>query len=344
MKAWVIERVTNVLEDEEPLKLVELPDPKIGEKEILVRVCACGVCHTEIDEIEGRVLPTFYPIVPGHQIVGEVVEIGEEVKNFKPGDRVGVGWIYHSCEKCDYCRRGLENLCSEFKATGKDVNGGYAEYFKVREGFAVPIPQGFRYEEVAPLLCAGAIGYRALKLASPKDGDYIGLIGFGASGHLVLKFIQALFPGAKVFVFSRTEAERKLALALGAFWAGNIGEEPPKLLNCAIDTTPVWRPPLATLKFLKPGGRLIINAIRKEETDKQELLSLEYHRDLWLEKEIKTVANVTRKDILELFQIVQTFGIKPEYEVYPFSMANQALRDIKQRKIRGAKVLKIVEG
>jgi len=343
MKAWVIEKTTSVLEEEEPLKLVDLPIPEIKEDEVLIRVYACGICHTEIDEIEGRVLPSIYPIVPGHQIVGEVVKVGEEVKRFKPGDKVGVGWIYYSCERCEYCKKGLENLCSEFKATGKDVNGGYAEYFKVKENFAISLPKGFKYEEVAPLLCAGAIGYRALKIASPKDGDYIGLVGFGASGHLVLKLIKALFPCAKIFVFSRTEAERKLALELGAFWAGDIGEEPPKLLNCAIDTTPVWRPPLTTLKFLKPGGRLVINAIRKEEIDKQELLNLEYHRDLWLEKEIKTVANVTRRDIIELFQIAQTFGIKPEYEVYSFNMINQALKDIKQRKIRGAKVLKIVE-
>jgi len=343
MKAWVIEKITNVLEDPEPLKLVELEDPIPAEDEIVIKVHACGVCHTEIDEIEGRALPSFFPIIPGHQIVGEVVEIGEEVKNFKVGDRAGAGWIYHSCEKCEYCKRGLENLCSAFKATGKDVHGGYAEYFKIKETFAFHLPKRFSYEELAPLFCAGAIGYRALKLANPRDEQNIGLIGFGASAHLVLKLIKALFPFSKVFVFARDPKQRELALKLGAFWTGTFEEKPPQNIYCAIDTTPVWKPPLSILKYLVPGGRLVINAIRKEEHDKDAFLNLNYEKDLWMEKEIKTVANVTRKDIKEFLQIAETFNIKPEIEVYPFDKANQALKDIKNRKIKGAKVLKIVE-
>lgn len=342
MKAWIIENISNLLENETPLKLTELEDPKPQKDEIIIKVHACGVCHTEIDEIEGRALPSFFPIIPGHQIVGEVVEVGEEVKNFKVGDRAGAGWIYSSCEKCDYCKKGLENLCSAFKATGKDVHGGYAEYFKIKETFAFHLPKRFSYEEAAPLFCAGAIGYRSLKLANPRDEQNIGLVGFGASGHLVLKLIKALFPFSKVFVFARNPIQKELALSLGAFWAGDIDEEPPRKLHCAIDTTPVWKPPLSVLKHLVPGGRLVINAIRKEDYDKEAFLNLDYARDLWMEKEIKTVANVTRKDIKEFLQIAETFNIRPEIEVYSFEKANQALKDIKNKKIKGAKVLKLV--
>ncbi|MCD6548451.1 MAG: zinc-dependent alcohol dehydrogenase family protein [Thermodesulfobacterium sp.] len=343
MKAWVIEKIVDLSKNSKPLKLVELENPCPAEDEIIIKVYACGVCHTEIDEIEGRALPSFFPIVPGHQIVGEVVEVGSEVKNFKIGDRAGAGWIYSSCEKCEYCKRGVENLCSQFKATGKDVHGGYAEYFKIKESFAFHLPKRFSYEEVAPLFCAGAIGYRSLKLANPRDEQNIGLIGFGASGHLVLKLIKALFPFSKIFVFARNPKQRELALNLGAFWVGNIGDEPPQKLHCAIDTTPVWKPPLSVLKYLLPGGRLVINAIRKEDHDKNALLDLNYAKDLWLEKEIKSVANVTRKDIKEFLQLAETFNIKPEVEIYPFERANQALKDIKNKKIKGAKVLKIAE-
>ncbi|PMP97931.1 MAG: alcohol dehydrogenase [Thermodesulfobacterium geofontis] len=342
MKAWIIEKIIHISEEIEPLKLLELEEPEPAEDEIVIKVHACGICHTEIDEIEGRAKPSFFPIIPGHQIAGEVIKIGSEVKNFKIGDRAGAGWIYSSCEKCEYCKRGLENLCSKFKATGKDVHGGYAEYFKIKETFAFPLPQRFSYEEVAPLFCAGAIGYRSLKLANPRDEQNIGLIGFGASGHLVLKLIKALFPFSKVFVFARNSVQRKLALDLGAFWAGDIGDEPPQKIHCAIDTTPVWKPPLSVLKYLVPGGRLVINAIRKEDKDKDAFLNIDYARDLWMEKEIKTVANVTRKDIKEFLQLAETFNIKPEIEIYPFEKANQALKDIKNKKIKGAKVLKIV--
>lgn len=343
MKAWVIEKISNISETKNFLNLIELEDPIPLKDEIIIKVYACGICHTEIDEIEGRAMPSFFPIIPGHQIVGEVVEVGKEVNKFKVGDRAGAGWIYFCCEKCEYCKKGLENLCSNFKATGKDVHGGYAEYFKIKESFAFHLPKSFSYEEIAPLFCAGAIGYRALKLASPKDEQNIGLIGFGASAHIVLKLIRALFPFSKVFVFARNPEERKFALNLGAFWTGDIGETPPQKIHCAIDTTPVWKPPLSVLKFLVPGGRLVINAVRKENIDKEALLSLDYSQDLWLEKEIKTVANVTRKDIIEFLKIAETFNIRPYIEIYPFQKAEQAIRDIKEKKIKGAKVLRIVE-
>lgn len=340
MRAWLITEITDVEKDDRPLKLVELRKPQIKEKEILIKVKACAVCHTEIDELEGRVLPSFFPIVPGHQVVGEVVSIGKEVKKFKIGDRVGAGWIYFSCGKCEFCQKGFENLCEDFKATGRDVNGGYAEYFQINEDFAFKLPENFTYEESAPLFCAGAIGYRSLKLSNIEDGQKLGLIGFGAANHLVLKIARYLYPNSKIFVFSRTERERELAKQLGAYWTGDIEEEPPEKIHSAIDTTPVWKPPFYILRHLLPKGRLVINAIRKEEIDKEEILKIDYSRDLWLEKEIKSVANVTRRDISEFLEIAEKIPIKPEIEIYPFEKANEALKDIKGRKIKGAKVLK----
>jgi len=341
MKAWIIKEISDLTHNFEPLILANIDDPILSDYEILIKVHACGVCHTEIDEIEGRAMPSFLPIVPGHQIVGEVVEVGKVVTKFKIGDRVGAGWIYFACGKCDYCKRGLENLCEDFKATGKDASGGYAEYFKIHEDFAFFIPENFTYEESAPLFCAGAIGYRALKLAKLENGQNIGLVGFGASGHIVLKIIKYLYPDSKVLVFSRTEKERNLAKKLGVYWTGDFDEEPPEKINSAIDTTPVWKPPFLILKYLKPSGRLIINAIRKEEIDKEELLKIDYSRDLWLEKEIKSVANITRNDISEFLSLASKIPIKPEIEIYEFKDANKALNDIKNRKIKGAKVLKI---
>ncbi len=343
MKAWVIDKISDLAIEKKPLKLIETEIPVPEDDEILIKVYACGVCHTEIDEIEGRLKPSFFPLIPGHQITGEIVERGKKAKKFNIGDRVGAGWIYFSCGKCEYCRKKLENLCPYFLGTGKDVHGGYAEYFKIKENFAFPIPKNFDFVEAAPLFCAGAIGYRSLMLTKIKDKSSIGLIGFGASAHIVLKTIKHTYPESSVFVFARDENQRKFALNLGAIWAGDIDDEPPSKLDAAIDTTPVWSPPFKTLKHLKPGARLVINAIRKEETDKATLLAIDYQRDFWLEREIKSVANVTRKDIKDFLKIAEEIPIKPEVEIYSFEEANNAILDIKNRKIKGAKVLKIGE-
>lgn len=342
MKAWLLEEIKSLNENKKPLVLKEIAEPEIeNENEIIIKVHSCGICHTEIDEIEGRAMPAFFPIILGHQIAGTVYKTGKKVKKFKPGDRAGAGWIYSSCQLCFFCKNGLENLCKNFKGTGKDANGGYAEFFKINEDYAFKLPESFSFEEIAPLFCAGAIGYRSLKLTGLKDGENIGLVGFGASGHLVLKMIKFLFPSSKIFVFSRTMAERELSLKLGAFWAGDIEENPPERLNAAIDTTPVWKPPISVLKYLFPSGKLVINAIRKEDIDKDFLLKINWERDLWLEKEIKSVANVTRNDIKDFLEIAEKANIKPEIEIYSFDKANEALIDIKEKKIRGAKVLKI---
>jgi len=341
MKAMVLNQITDIAENKSPLELIHLPQPIPGDKEILVKVSACGVCHTELDEIEGRTPPQIFPMVLGHQVVGTVEKLGSNASKFKIDDRVGIAWIYSACGKCEFCLAGNENLCTDFKATGRDAFGGYAEFMKVPEDFAFPIPEIFSNSGAAPLLCAGAIGYRSLHLTNLEDGHNLGLTGFGASAHLVLMMAKHKFPNSKIYVFARSEKEREFAMELGAEWAGDTEQEPPEKLNCIIDTTPVWKPIIEAIKNLKPGGRLIINAIRKEELDKDYLLKLDYPEHLWMEKEIKSVANVARRDVSEFLNLAAEIPIKPEFQEYALTDANKALIELKQRKIRGAKVLKI---
>jgi len=341
MRAMVLKELCSLRENRAPLEMASLPDPAPGEKEILVRVSACGVCHTELDEIEGRTPPPRLPVVLGHQVVGVVAVLGAKTNRFRLGDRVGIGWIHWACGRCASCLEGNENLCEDFRATGRDVHGGYAEYTVVSEDFAFRIPHVFSDAEAAPLLCAGAIGYRSLRLTGIRDGQTLGLTGFGASAHLVLKMVRHRFPRSRIYVFARSDRERGFAVELGAAWAGNTEEVPPKKLDCIIDTTPVWGPIVAALKHLRPGGRLVINAIRKEEADKDALLALDYPTHLWLEKEIKSVANVARTDIREFLELAAEIPIVPEIQEYPLQDANTALLELKERKIRGAKVLRI---
>lgn len=333
MKAMLLESLGDINPLQTPLKLVQHPEPTLAPGDVLLKITRCGVCHTELDEIEGRTPPPQLPVIPGHQVVG-VVEEGAN-----KGQRVGVAWIASACGECDFCKSGRENLCPHFKATGRDVDGGYAEYMKVRADFVHPIPESLSDSEAAPLLCAGAIGYRSLKLSNLQDGQTLGLMGFGGSNHLVLKLAKHKFPNSKIFVFSRNPAEREFAMSLGAAWAGAIDQNPLEALDAVIDTTPVWGPDVEALKVLKSGGRLVINAIRKEEKDKDALLQLNYPAHLWMEKEIKSVANVTRKDVREFLQIAAEANLKPEYQEYKLEDANQALVEMKQGKIRGAKVL-----
>lgn len=341
MKAMVLTNIWSLAENKSPLEMADLPDPVPGEKEILVKVLTCGVCHTELDEIEGRTPPPRFPVVLGHEVVGRVEDKGSRADKFEIGDRVGIGWIYSACGECTSCMEGNENLCEDFKATGRDANGGYAEYAVVSEDFAFKIPEVFSDSEAAPLLCAGAIGYRSLRLTGINDGQNLGLTGFGASAHLVLKMARHKYPKSKVFVFARSEKERNFAQELGAVWAGDTEEESPERLDCIIDTTPVWKPIVEALRNLKGGGRLVINAIRKEEVDKQHLLKLDYPTHLWLEKEIKSVANVARRDISEFLELAAQIPIIPEVQEFSLQEANRALMELKERKIRGAKVLRI---
>ena len=337
----ILNKIINLNKNKNPLELVVLPQSIPKEKEILIKVSTCGVCHTELDEIEGRTPPPFFPMVPGHQVVGKIVETGRNALKHKIGERVGVAWIFSACGKCKFCQSGDENLCLDFKATGRDAFGGYAEYMTVPEDFAFLIPDVFSDSEAAPLLCAGAIGYRSLRLTKMKNGYNLGLTGFGASAHLVLMIAKHKFPNSKIFVFVRSEKEREFAMELGAIWAGDTDDNAPEKLNCIIDTTPAWKPIVEAMKNLKPGGRLVINAIRKEEIDKEYLLKLDYPAHLWMEKEIKSVANVARRDVSEVLKLAAEIPIKPEIQEYSLEDANEALIDLKERKIRGAKVLKI---
>jgi propanol-preferring alcohol dehydrogenase len=260
---------------------------------------------------------------------------------YAEGDRVGVGWIYSACGKCGFCLSGNENLCADFRATGRDADGGYAEYMTLPERFAYGIPDVFSDAEAAPLLCAGAIGYRSLRLTGIENGRSLGLTGFGASAHLVLKMARHRFPDSEVYVFARSEKEREFAVELGAVWAGDTQDESPRKLDAIIDTTPVWKPVVEAMKNLEPGGRLVINAIRKEDADKDYLLECDYTTHLWMEKEIKSVANVARRDVSEFLALAAEIPIKPEIQEFPLDGANEALVQLKQRKIRGAKVLRI---
>lgn len=339
MRAWVINKTGGILNDGEVLKFVEMDIPELRDDEILIKVTACGVCHTEIDEIEGRTPPSVFPMIPGHEIVGIVAEKGKKAGKFKIGDRVGVAWIADCCGRCSRCKSGEENLCNGFKATGRDRNGGYAEFTSAKEEFAYRIPEEIEDEYAAPLLCAGAVGFRSLKLAAIRDGDGLGFTGFGASAHLVLKFAKNLYPRSGIYVFARNENERRFALELGAVWAGDTGEESPVRLKAIIDTTPVWRPVVKAMRNLEAGGRLVINAIRKEDADRDVLRELDYSKDLWLEKEIKSVANVTRQDVLESLSLATEYGVRSEIEPFELNNALVALKEIKSKIIRGAKVL-----
>jgi alcohol dehydrogenase, propanol-preferring len=341
LKAMTIQQIGEISPGHPPLEPMSLPIPNPESGQVLIKVAVCGICHTELDEIEGRTLPAFLPIIPGHQVVGRVVRSGVGASHYAAGDRVGVAWIFSACGQCNYCRSGFENLCSHFQATGRDANGGYAEYMVANEAFCYPIPSNLTDAQAAPHLCAGAVGYRSLRLTGMQNGQNLGLSGFGASGHLVLKLVQNHFPASKVYVFSRSQGERNFSLELGAIWAGDFTDTPPNKLDAIIDTTPIWKPVVESMRNLNPGGRLVINAIRKENSDINYLLNISYPTHLWEEKEIKSVTNVTRKDVEEFLDLAGRIPILPEIQEYPFEKASQALFDLKNRKIRGAKVLRI---
>lgn len=339
MFAMVLDRPVNLAETDSPLRPAELPVPVPGPGEVLVKVSVCGVCHTELDEIEGRTPPAFYPIALGHQVVGTVEAVGESTHRLSAGSRVGIAWLYSTCGACDACLAGRENLCPEFKATGRDAHGGYAQYMVAPVGSAFSIPSKISDVHAAPLLCAGAIGFRSLRLAQVEAGQALGLMGFGASAHLVLKLVRHRWPDVRVYVFARSATERAFAKELGAVWAGEVTQPSPEPLDSIIDTTPAWLPVLESLRNLRPGGRLVINAIRKEGGDQHALAQLDYARHLWLEKEIKSVANVTRADVSGFLALAAEIPIQPEVQTYPLSEANRALHDLKSGDHRGAKVL-----
>lgn len=335
MRAMLLRETGPLDELSGPLQPADVPIPEPGPGDVLVRVSVCGVCHTELDEIEGRTAPPSLPVIPGHEVIGVVERCGSEVRGRRPGDRVGIGWIHSSCGG------EHENLSPEFRATGRDTNGGYAEYLTVPETYATPVPDSLSDEHAAPLLCAGAVGFRALRLTGLRNGQRLGLTGFGGSAHIVLQVARHVFPDSPVFVFARDPGARELAERLGACWSGDTSDRPDEPLDAIIDTTPVWKPVVEALACLAPGGRLVINAIRKENDDIAELTRIQYHDHLWMEREIKTVANVTIDDIREFLPLAAEIPIEPTVTVYKLEDANRALRELKHRPVVGTKVLKI---
>jgi len=337
MKAMVLNKISSI--EGKPLEIVDLPDPVPAPSQIRVKVSACGVCHTELDEIEGRVSPSRFPMILGHEIVGKVESLGSRITRFKEGDRVGIAWINWACGECSFCLKGEENLCDKAKWTGKDVNGGYAQYTVISQDFAYPIPERFTDVQAAPLLCAGVIGYRALKLSGMDDGKILGLYGFGASAHIVIQIAKYKYPNCRIFVFTRPgqKEHQDLARKLGADWIGVTGDSPPARLNCAIDFTPVGVPVREALRNLEKGGRVVINAIRKTTP----IPELDYAEHLWYEKEIKSVANVTRKDAEEFLPLAAEIPVVPEVQEFRLEEANEALLLLKEGRIQGAAVLRM---
>ena len=323
--------------EEKPLELVDMPIPTPTENQILAKVSVCGLCHTDLDEIEGRLPPSKLPIVPGHQVVATVADKGRAVSKFKVGDRVGITWLYSSCGSCSFCRSGNENLCDKAEWTGKDADGGYAEYMVIGQDFAYPLPAEFSDSCAAPLLCAGVIGYRTVKLAEITDGQTVGLFGFGASAHIVIQIIKYKYPNSSVFVFTRSREHRQLAQKLGADWTGSPQQQPPAKLHRALDFTPVGESVRSALAVLDKGGRLVINAIRKQTL----VPTLDYAEHLWLEKEIKSVANVTRQDAEQFLPLAAQIPIIPQVEEFELSRANEALILLKHSKLRAAAVLRV---
>ena len=341
MKAMVLRKIGSLTDQPRPLTLEDVPTPTPKAGEVRVAVRACGVCHTELDEIEGRTPPSALPRILGHQIVGIVDAVGSDVRNVRVGDRVGVAWIRGACGTCERCASGQENLCAHFEATGRDADGGYAEFMVARADYLSNIPDGIGNTQAAPLLCAGAIGYRSLALAGIRNGESLGLTGFGASGHLVVAMARHLYPETRVYVFARSEAERAFARELGAVWVGDTDEHAPQPLAAIIDTTPAWRPVVRALQNLAPGGRLVVNAIRKESGDKTALMEMDYATHLWHEKSIQSVANVTRSDVRHCLELARAIPLHPTVSLYPLEAANDALVELKMGNARGAKVLSI---
>jgi propanol-preferring alcohol dehydrogenase len=300
------------------------------------------VCRTDLDVLDGRVAAPRYPIIPGHQIIGVIEASGRGVTDRRPGERVGVAWINSACGTCRWCRRGEENLCPYFRSTGCDVNGGYAEWAAAPAAFTYPIPAALDDAHAAPLLCAGAIGWRSLRLANLTDGDPLGLTGFGASAHLVLQLARHRYPNSPVYVFARNASERDFALELGAAWAGDTDDTPPQPLAAIIDTTPAWKPLVDALPRLMPGGRLVVNAIRKMNRDRDELLRIDYATHLWREREIKSVANVARADVREMLEAAAELRLRPTVERLPLASANDAIERLRSgAAMRGAMVLDV---
>jgi propanol-preferring alcohol dehydrogenase len=319
--------------EENPLAMANLPRPEPAPGEVRLRVRACGVCHTDLHLVEGEIALPKLPVVPGHQIVGRVDALGQGVHRFALGDRVGVPWLYSTCGACGFCQCGLENLCDNARFTGQHADGGFAEQMVVPASFAYAIPDGFPDEQAAPLLCAGIIGYRSLRLCEIQPGQRLGLYGFGASAHVTLQVARHW--GCEVYVFTRSQEHQRHALELGAAWVGQAHETPPAELDSAITFAPAgWLVPEA-LRILRKGGTLAINAIHMSPIPEMP------YALLYGERTVRSVANATRRDAEELLQLAAEIPIRTDVEGYPLASANAVLQRLKRREVQGAAVLQI---
>lgn len=317
-----------------PLTLTDIPKPSPREHEIRLQVHCCGICHTDLHTVEGDLSLPKLPIVPGHQIVGVVDALGRGAKRFKEGDRAGVAWLRHTCGSCRYCRDGNENLCDRAQFTGLQADGGYAGWAVVEDAFAYPLPGKFSDHQAAPLLCAGVIGYRALRLSEIQRGERLGLYGFGASAHIVIQI--ARYWNCKVYVFTRSPEHQKHAKALGAIWVGRAEDSPPERLHAAIIFAPAGGLVLDALRVLDKGGTVALAGITMTP-----IPEIDYARLLYHERKIRSVANATRRDAEDLLALAAEIPLRTEVEIFSLSQINYALQKLKRNEIRGAGVVEM---
>jgi propanol-preferring alcohol dehydrogenase len=335
MKAMMLKRFASV--EENPLEPVDIPMPEPKPNEILIRIHICGVCHTDLHTVEGDLPQAALPLVPGHQVVGHVAGLGSGASRFKEGDRVGAAWLYSTDETCAYCRSGRENLCQAARFTGYSVSGGYAEYMVIPEKFAYRIPDIFEDAEASPLLCAGIIGYRALRLSNVKPGGRLGMIGFGASAHVAIQV--AVHRGCEVYVFSRSAEHLVLARKLGAVWTGSSADDPPEKLDGLINFTPAGPTVLDGMRVLDKGGTQALAGIYMTP-----IPEMDYTRHLYDERILRSVANATRRDGEELLEIAAEIPIRTFTRAFPLKEANRVLKLLKDSRIDGAAVLSVPSG
>jgi len=331
MQAMVLRRPRPI--EEGPLEYTQVPTPTPKKGEVRLRIAACGICHTDLHTIEGELAGGKLPIIPGHQIVGTVDALGEGVTRFRPGDRVGVPWLYSTCGKCEFCLRGQENLCENARFTGHSVDGGYAQYVVAPQESTYPMPEGYPDTQAAPLLCAGVIGYRALRLSEARPGCRLGLYGFGASAHIVIQI--ALYRGCEVYVYTRSPGHQQLARRLGAAWVGRAEEGGPGELDSAIIFAPAGGLVPQALRALRKGGTLALAGIYMTP-----LPSMPYDL-LYEERTLRSVANSTRQDVVELLETAPQVPISTEVQLFPLQEANRALQLLKEGGIDGAGVLEV---
>ena len=331
MKACLLHSPARV--ETNPLDFTDVPNPVPQGDHVLVRVAACGVCRTDLHVVEGELPPRKSPVIPGHQVVGRIEKAGEAAKRFRIGDRVGIPWLHRTDGVCDYCRAGKENLCDNPTFTGYMVDGGYAEYTLAPEGFVYPIPEGLTDQHAAPLLCAGIIGFRSLRLSGIEAGGKLGLYGFGAAAHLAIQVARHW--NVSVYAMTRDARHQKLALEMGAVWAGGTIDEPPEKLDAAVVFAPAGEIVPAALKALKKGGTVALGGIHMSP-----IPSFDYDL-LYGERVLRSVANNTRQDGEDFLRLAAEIPIHTETEIFPLRDANRALNSLKNDAIRGAAVLQV---